>query len=412
MLSGKNYFQDWPKPALANDEFMYPVKPIETNVLTRPGLLKNYWGLPVVPEPSVKKAEDIIKELPLNGQFYPQAQNIFNNDDVKSARFLKPTLNEIVAAKYPLVRKQNTRQDWKAKSANAVSDFMVTNPIARAYGLMYQGVADAGLNLLGYVARGYGLDTRPLEPRNFIERAFETIPRTAYNAAALKMGYNVVKPALSYGGSKLAHVWHAPKIYGKVNKIAEATLNPAWEDWIRQSMAVGGMEALFNPQSELGKYGTTVMGLGLLNIKNPTELLKAPFQKGFINKVGALGRQSPAQTIKSITRHPKMQDFVEDVLIGEGIKRYVGNRLDPRAHSSTSAQNAQPLTSMADTNIKPASVFYNPSLKPAGIAPFFPNAYKKPYPMNMYFDYTAPAAKESAPFINPPFINSLRKPFK
>ena len=288
-----------------------------------------------------------------------------------------------------LIREKNTRSDFLSKAADNISEFMVTNPIARGYGLIYQGVADAGMNPLGYVARGYGLDTRPLEPRNFTERALETIPRIAYNGAMSKFWFNVFNPALSYGGANLSRLWNAPRFYGKVNKIAQAALNPTWKELGAQSLATGGMEALLNPQSELGKYGADILGLALMNINNPVGLVTAPFKKGFKNAAANALRQSPLEALKKVAQNPKVQDFAEDVLIGEGVKRYVGNLLDPRYPSSPAdAVASGTLKEKADT--KSGYISYNPYLDPPPIMKSFSNTGQNTMPFDTPFKYSNP----------------------
>lgn len=230
--------------------------------------------------------------------------------------------------------------------ADDVSDFMVTNPVARAYGLMYQGVADAGMNFPSYLARWYGLDTRPLEPKNAYERALELIPRTVYNggvtkgiATAIAKGLAMTKVApylpsslFPFAGSVGAGL--GQKLGQKAIKIGKAALNPDWPTLLKQSVGGAGMEALINPESEWGKYAAYILGSALMPGSNWANLSKAMGREvpSAIGKKGLTG--GVKESVKSLSKNPYARDFLEDDIIGEGAKRIVSNLLDPRASRS------------------------------------------------------------------------------
>lgn len=230
--------------------------------------------------------------------------------------------------------------------ADNVSDFMVTNPVARAYGLMYQGVADAGMNPSGYVARYFGLDTHPLEPKNAYERALELIPRTVYNggvtkgiATAIAKGLTMTKVApylpsslFPFAGSVGAGL--GQKLGQKAIKIGKAALNPDWPTLLKQSVGGAGMEALINPESEWGKYAAYILGSALMPGSNWRNLNKAMWREApsAIGKKGLTG--GVKESVKSLSKNSYARDFLEDDIIGEGAKRVVSYLLDPRASGS------------------------------------------------------------------------------
>lgn len=220
--------------------------------------------------------------------------------------------------------------------ADDLSEFMVTNPVARAYGLMLQGIADAGMNPAGYVARASGLDTRPLEPQNFHERALEAIPRTIYNAAMTKglaMEFLPRLPLKSWGltGRVPAGAGWGQKLGRKAVKVAKNVLNPKWGDLLKQSVGAAGMEALINPQTELGKFGANLLGASLMPGSNPLNLFRTVWQTApaTVAKKGVMGALKKG--VKRLPKNRYARDFFENDLIGEGTKRVVSNLLDPRS---------------------------------------------------------------------------------
>lgn len=212
--------------------------------------------------------------------------------------------------------------------ADNVSDFMVTNPVARAYGLVYQGVANAFYNPARIGARYFGLDTHPLTPQNFRERAFELIPQALYDGAMAK---GLASPAASFlplssspfSGSVGAGF--GQKLGQKAIKIGKAVLNPDWPTLLKQSVGGAGMEALINPKSAWGKYAANILGGALMPGSNWRNLNKAMWREA-PSAIGKKGlTDGVKESIKGLSKNPYARDFLEDDIIGEGAKRIAGN---------------------------------------------------------------------------------------
>lgn len=212
--------------------------------------------------------------------------------------------------------------------ADNVSDFMVTNPVARAYGLMYQGIANATTNVPGHVARYFGLDTHPLTPQNFRERAFELIPQALYDGAMAKGLVSRAAsflPLSSFPFSGSVGAGFGQKLGQKAIKIGKSVLNPDWPTLLKQSVGGAGMEALINPKSAWGKYAANILGGALMPGSNWTNLSKAMWREApsTIGKRGLTG--GVKESIKGLSKNPYARDFLEDDIIGEGAKRIAGN---------------------------------------------------------------------------------------
>ena len=136
---------------------------------------------------------------------------------------------------------------------------LLENPLLRQVGFGLQGIANAGLNPFGYIARYSGLDTAPLTANNFAERAMEKASRYGYDMATLATLGNIAQGAGLLGNgisdtSITARAFLAPEVL------------PA------TAMAAGGgiMEGMLNPQSEWLRLGSNMLGgmLGAPNVLN------------------------------------------------------------------------------------------------------------------------------------------------
>ncbi len=136
---------------------------------------------------------------------------------------------------------------------------LLENPLLRQVGFGLQGIANAGLNPFGYIARYSGLDTAPLTANNFAERAMEKASRYGYDMATLATLGNIAQRAGLLGNgisdtSITARAFLAPEVL------------PA------TAMAAGGgiMEGMLNPQSEWLRLGSNMLGgmLGAPNVLN------------------------------------------------------------------------------------------------------------------------------------------------
>lgn len=163
-------------------------------------------------------------------------------DDVRNYRELQPMTEE-----------QKTQAQQKAKEyreqvkpttfGDKVSEFLVTNPIARQVGFVLQGISNAGLNPAGYVARAAGLDTKPLEAQTAGERATELAGQYGFDAAALVPTLGLAAPAVA--------PYVAPLVEGGVPLALTGSTGSA--------LATG----IINPESTVGRMATDILGGGL-----------------------------------------------------------------------------------------------------------------------------------------------------
>lgn len=115
-----------------------------------------------------------------------------NSSNEQIRNYVVSNYGELVLRPAPSVMTDEQRQQARelAKQyeqpksfGDKVSEWAVTSPLGRGIGLGLQGVANSYLNPAGYVARGMGVDTRPLEPQNTTERVIEAGAGGLYDAA-------------------------------------------------------------------------------------------------------------------------------------------------------------------------------------------------------------------------------------
>lgn len=121
---------------------------------------------------------------------------------------------------------------------------IVRKPVALA-----QGVSNASLNPFGYIARSAGIDTKPLEAKDAVERALEKGGEYGYDAAALATVGNLAKGAGYLGkGNTVA------------SKVAQEVLAP--EVLMATGAGVGGglVEGVTNPSTAFGSAVANIIG--------------------------------------------------------------------------------------------------------------------------------------------------------
>lgn len=152
----------------------------------------------------------------------------------------KRSLEEIFGAKSPEISVPDEARAkidanikaYDDKHANPfIESDWVRKPVALA-----QGVANASLNPAGYVARAYGMDTSPLQPKDAVERGLEKSGQYGYDAAVLAQIGNIAKGAGYLGSgnsvaSNVAQTVLAPEVAGATAAAAgggmlEGYLNP------------------------------------------------------------------------------------------------------------------------------------------------------------------------------------------
>lgn len=163
-------------------------------------------------------------------------------DDVRNYRELQPMTDKQKAQAREMAQQMRPEKTLGDK----VSEFLVTNPIARQVGFGLQGISNAGLNPAGYVARAAGLDTKPLEAQTAGERATELAGQYGYDAAALV-------PALGLAAGSI------PRIAPFAQALTEGGVPLALTGSTGSALATG----IINPKSTIGRMATDILGGGL-----------------------------------------------------------------------------------------------------------------------------------------------------
>ena len=128
------------------------------------------------------------------------------------------------------------------------ADHWVNNPLVRSGVAAMQGVANASFNPFGYIARANGVDTKPLNPQNAVERALEKAGEYGYDAAASVLAGNKLKALGALG-----------KGTTKTSKVLQALFAPG-KEMITGSVAGGTLEGLLDPSTTAGKIAANVVG--------------------------------------------------------------------------------------------------------------------------------------------------------
>lgn len=163
-------------------------------------------------------------------------------EDVRNYRELQPMTDEQKAQAREMAQQMRPEKTMGDK----VSEFLVTNPIARQVGFGLQGISNAGLNPAGYVARAAGIDTKPLEAQTAGERATELAGQYGFDAAAL-----IPTLGLAAGSVPAIAPYVAPLVEGGVPLALTGSTGSA--------LATG----IINPESTVGRMATDILGGGL-----------------------------------------------------------------------------------------------------------------------------------------------------
>lgn len=125
----------------------------------------------------------------------------------------------------------------------------IESDIVRKPAALVQGISNASLNPFGYLARSAGIDTKPLEAKDAVERALEKGGEYGYDAAALATVGNLAKGAGYLGkGNTVA------------SKVAQEMLAP--EVLMATGAGVGGglVEGVTNPSTAFGTAVANIIG--------------------------------------------------------------------------------------------------------------------------------------------------------
>ena len=182
---------------------------------------------------------------------------IFNSrkslDDIFSQPKLSPLTEEQLAQNRATVERMNPKG-----LGDKISEFAVTNPVTRAVGFGLQGIANSSLNPAGYVARGMGVDTKPLSPQNAIERGTELAGEYGFDAAALG-GIGKLAQGAGYLG----------KGKGVASKVAQEVLAPEnttalLSRFVAPAAGGGMLEGGLNPKNQFERTLANVVGGGIV----------------------------------------------------------------------------------------------------------------------------------------------------
>ena len=227
-----------------------------------------------------------------------------------------------------------TKQYKQPKSfGDKVSEWAVTSPLGRGIGLGIQGVANSFLNPAGYVARGMGMDTKPLEPQNTAERVIEAGTGALYDTAMF------MPVGKAIGGSQLVgdlakSSSKAKSLIGKGIQTLATPAAPAYE--LAGGLGGASLPAAVNLQApsedasfgDKAKYyaGNTALALlgglgGAGLVGGGRALAKQGLKKYGVNADGSLDLDLPKETVK-----PKSS---AELLAEEGIKP-VEAKIEPK----------------------------------------------------------------------------------
>lgn len=129
------------------------------------------------------------------------------------------------------------------------ADVLATNPAARAFGLGYQGISNSTFNPFGYAARALGMDTKPLQAENGLERAIEKGAEYGNDAAWLALGGGAAKGAGLLGQG-----------VSKTSQLARAFLAPAMGEATAGGIGGGVVEGTLDPKSFTGRILANLAG--------------------------------------------------------------------------------------------------------------------------------------------------------
>ena len=163
----------------------------------------------------------------------------------------------IIQKKFPNAFLTPLSEEQKAKPKENPQEW-VNNPLVRGGASLLQGIANAGFNPAGYVAKSAGIDIEPLsnEEMTPTERALAKGGQYGFDAAALATTGGLAKGA-GYLGSGT----------GAISKVAQSILAPKILNATAMGSAGGVSEGLTNPKTEAGKMlanlaGSMIAGAG------------------------------------------------------------------------------------------------------------------------------------------------------
>lgn len=128
------------------------------------------------------------------------------------------------------------------------------NPIGRTGVALAQGISNSFLNPAGYIARAFGMDTKPFKPENAVERGIELAGEYGYDAGGLGKIGSLAKGAGYLGKGK-----------GVASKVAQTVLAPenttqALATFIAPAAGGGLVEGITDPRNPFERAVANVVG--------------------------------------------------------------------------------------------------------------------------------------------------------
>lgn len=179
----------------------------------------------------VRFPDDMPREQ-IRGMIASKFPDFANN---KGLNLSEEKKSEIQARNEAYAQRQEENRPWVDK-----------NPIARLGVATMQGIANAGLNPAGYVARAAGIDTKPLEAQTAGERVAELAGQYGFDAAAI-----VPTLGLAAGSVPAVAPYVAPLVEGGVPLALTGSTGSAL------------LTGMIDPKNPYARMATDILGGGL-----------------------------------------------------------------------------------------------------------------------------------------------------
>ena len=188
----------------------------------------------------------------------------------------KRSLDEIFApspqfSKEDIAKVKANNEEY-AKRVEESRPFFDKNPVGRLGVAVAQGVSNSALNPAGYVARAFGVDTKPFTPQNAVERGAELGAEYGLDALALGGVGNIAKGAGYLGKGNTV-----------TSKVLQEVFAPKNLTTMAVAPAVGGgfAEGVVNPTNEFERTLVNVVGGGALGgLASGVKQTSKPINKG------------------------------------------------------------------------------------------------------------------------------------
>lgn len=188
----------------------------------------------------------------------------------------KRSLDEIFApspqfSKEDIAKVKANNEEY-AKRVEDIRPWADKSPVGRLGVAIAQGASNSALNPVGYVARAMGVDTKPFEPQNAIERGAELGAEYGLDAYALGGVGNIAKGAGYLGKGNTV-----------TSKVLQEVFSPENLVTMAVTPAVGGgfAEGVVNPTNEFERTLVNVVGGGALGgLASGVKQTSKPINKG------------------------------------------------------------------------------------------------------------------------------------